>query len=337
MKSFKDLALPLIARGLYVFPTSADGRKIPLIKDWPNLASRSKQHILYWDAAHDRDVNVGIVTRGIVVLDDDRGDLAEVIQQATGQRLPETYRVRTSIKKATGLRGMHYYFLETPGTAAVGWRKKGGVYDFQAEHHLVVGAGSRHHSGLIYEAVEDVPILHCPQWLLDWVLVTCDITKPTRGTGHGDRPVHEDFEFPDFCDWYEPLFHIVGDENNYYWPDPCPWTDHRHEGSPKTGFYWDGTNFGWSDFVTTCDGNGKRIGETIRHMNARMLELGHEPYPHLIWPEEPLEELLEEMGVDIDVLPPEYRYHYVYNTAKGRIFSNDGVQWFNQKEELING
>jgi len=335
--SFKDLALPLVARGLYVFPTSADGRKVPLIKDWPHLASRDIKKILYWDAVHGHDVNVGVVARGIVVLDDDRGDLAQVIERATGHVVPDTYTVKTSIKKATGWRGRHYYFSETPESIALGFRKKAGVYDWQAEHHLVVGAGSRHHSGMIYESVDDQRvILPCESWLVDWIKRTCDAAKPHK-TGRNNCPVHEGFDFTDWCAWYEPLFHIVGDENNYHWPNPCPWTDHRHEGSLKTGFYWDGENLGWSDFVTSCTGNEKGIGETIRHMNARMAEMGLEAYPHLVWPEEPLDELLDYFGVVEDVLPPEYRYKFVIDTNRGRIYSPDGITWFDSEEALIHG
>jgi hypothetical protein len=329
--SFKDLALPLVARGLYVFPVSSDGQKIPLIKDWPNMASNLKQKILYWDAAHNHDVNVGVVARGIVILDDDRGDLKERIENEASHRFPPTYEVMTSIKKATGLRGKHYYFKETAESLLLGFRKKAGVYDFQAEHHMVVGAGSRHSSGLIYEEFDPMRnILPCPPWLVDYVLRTADKPKTNRGkTGHGDRRVHEDFDFTDWCNHYEPIFRIAGDENNYYWPDPCVWNDHRHEHSPKTGFYWDGENLGWSDFATGCEGNGKRIGETLRHMNARMVELGFEPYPDLIWPEEPLDELLPTFGVEEDILPPEYRFKLIYNTAKhGRIYSNDGNTWY---------
>src|SRR6202021_1913249 len=121
----------------------------------------------------------------------------------------------------------------------LGFRKKAGAYDFQAEHHMVVGAGSRHHTGLIYEAVER-SILPCPPWLTKWVRSTADIVQAKR-SGHGDgdaHPVIDSFEFADLCAHYAPLFGIVGNENNYYWPDPCPWTDHRHEHSPNTGFYW---------------------------------------------------------------------------------------------------
>jgi hypothetical protein len=334
--SFKDLALPLIARGLYVFPTSGDGRKIPLIKDWPHRASTLTKQILYWDAVYERDVNVGVVARGIVVLDDDRGDLAQVIERATGQRLPDTYTVRTSIKKSTGYRGMHYYFLETPESLLLGFRKKAGEYDFQAEHHQVVGAGSRHHSGTIYESVDDRRIiLPCPSFLIDWIRRTCDAVKP-RKIVRDNRAVHEDFDFTDWCDWYEPIFHIVGDENDFHWTDPCPWSDHRHEGSLKTGFYWDGENLGWSDFVTSCAGNGKKIGETIRHMNARMVEMGLEPYPKLVWPEEPMEEILDYFGVELAILEPQYRYRFAFNTSKqGLVYSNDGIIWYDRWEEEV--
>jgi hypothetical protein len=280
-KSFRDIALPLITRGLYVFPLSSDGRKVPLIKDWPNMASNSMQHILYWDAAYDRDINVGVVARGVCILDDDRGDLAGIILKETGFKLPTTYAVKTSVKKSTGLRGMHYYFRETPESLICGFRKKAGVYDFQCEHHQVVGAGSRHHSGLIYEEVDPSrEILPCPTPLVSWIFRTADAPKRPEHSGSRDRfVVHEDFDFDDMCQHYEPIFHIVGSENDYHWPDPCPWTDHRHENSPKTGFYWDGSNLGWSDFVTTCEGNGKKIGDAIHYLNARMVELGLEPYP----------------------------------------------------------
>jgi hypothetical protein len=204
---------------------------------------------------------------------------------------------------------------------------------------MVVGAGSRHYTGLIYESVDDKRnILPCPSWLVSYVLRTADAPKPhssSRESGRDRRLVHENFDFENMCAHYEPIFRIVGDANDYYFPDPCPWTDHRHESAPKTGFYWDGSSLGWSDFVTSCDGCEVGIGATIKHLNARMVELGHEPYGELIWEEEPLEDLLDYFGVETVVLEPKYRYKFTYSLNGVCIYSNNGLEWFYENGEKV--
>ena len=108
---FKDIALPLVRRGMYVIPLAADGSKKPLIADWPNMASCDVRQIEKWNERWPR-ANCGVVMRHVCVCDDDLGDFAERVKADTGHEMPATLTVRTS-KKPTGLFGRHYYFVQT--------------------------------------------------------------------------------------------------------------------------------------------------------------------------------------------------------------------------------
>jgi Bifunctional DNA primase/polymerase, N-terminal len=56
------------------------------------------------------DANTGVVVNGVVMLDDDGGDLKEKYEAETGKKFPsQTFTVMTSTKP-TGLLGCHYYF-----------------------------------------------------------------------------------------------------------------------------------------------------------------------------------------------------------------------------------
>ncbi len=67
-------ALGLAAQGFYVFPCEVGG-KLPVIKDWPNRATRDQDQIQRWFEKHD--YNIGISTsrfgddQALVVVDVD--------------------------------------------------------------------------------------------------------------------------------------------------------------------------------------------------------------------------------------------------------------------------
>jgi putative DNA primase/helicase len=327
--SFLDLALPLIKRGLYVFPTSADGKKIPLIKDWPNAAANDRRTVEYWSAIFDHDVNVGVVARGVVILDDDRGDLAEVIERKTGHKLPTTYTVRTGVKQSTGRRGMHYYFAETEQSLLCGWRKKAGVYDFQAEHHQVVGAGSRHHSGLLYEEVDPKQrIVPIPDWLVDWVLQTSDAVKVSKSGSGDDLPVNDDFDFADLMMFYD----ITGSQDgDYFVTDICPVAGRKHQQSTKTGFRWDGNHLGWHCFASDCDGSTMTVGQVIKRLNEEKGEF----YPKAIWPETPIAEILDAFQAEAadEPTPPEIDAVKQQATKVPEVYP---VEWSGEKNDAGN-
>jgi hypothetical protein len=146
--------------------------KIPLLKDWPNLATTDPDTIRYWWAQW-ATANVGIATgHGLWVLDvdpDKGGD--DSLRALEGQYgpLPQTPVV------LTGGGGSHYYFyFQHPGLSignSVG--KLGPGLDIRADGGQVVAPPSIHpDSGRTYEwevahHPDDVPLAPVPQWLLD--------------------------------------------------------------------------------------------------------------------------------------------------------------------------
>src|SRR3984957_18854532 len=167
--TFKDRALPLIKRGIYVTPLLPRDKK-PFLPDWQHTASGNPKQIEQWEKEYPN-ANVGCVaTRGRCYLDDDTGSLKERIEAETGQKFPDwTYTVQTSIKK-TGLPGFHYYFKTTVRAHICGNQRRGDLFDFQCESKQVVGPYSIHPSGWIYVPVDPkARIVDIPDWLCDWL------------------------------------------------------------------------------------------------------------------------------------------------------------------------
>jgi hypothetical protein len=166
--TFKDRALPLIKRGIYVTPLLPRDKK-PFLPNWQLTASGNPKQIEEWDREYPN-ANVGCVaTMGRCYLDDDTGNLRERIEAETGQAFPTTYTVQTSIKK-TGLPGFHYYFNTTVRAHICGNQKRGDLFDFQCESKQVVGPYSIHPSGWIYVPVDPkARIVDIPDWLCDWL------------------------------------------------------------------------------------------------------------------------------------------------------------------------
>ncbi len=131
-----------------------------------------------------------------------------------------------------------------------------------------------------------------------------------------------------FCAHYD--IEIVADKGDWRITEVCPYAGHRHKQSTDTGFFFDGETLGFHCFAAGC--GDPSIGQVIKKLNET-----HEPYPELIWEEETMDEICEAFGgVDEDVLPMEYRYLLVYESKhKGRIYSNDGREWYDASGNRI--
>ncbi len=149
-------AAELLARGFSVIPAGMDKR--PLIQ-WREYQSRraSEVEISRWPAG----CNTGIVTgaiSGLAVLD---ADSREVVTWCEAN-LPLTPAVETA-------RGRHYYFKFRPGlknSVAVNGLK----LDIRAEGGYVIGPGSVHETGVVYEwlegrSIDDLPLADFPSEL----------------------------------------------------------------------------------------------------------------------------------------------------------------------------
>jgi predicted P-loop ATPase len=183
-------ALALVERGFAVFPLHGivDGActcgtdcgnnagKHPIHKGGFKLATRDAQEVVdEW--VDNPNANVGVRTGdGLLVLDVDPRNGGEAALEALAAEHPE---VTDTSPVATGGGGLHLYF-KVAGPAK--WKKNIAVgLDIKADGGYVVGAGSRHYLGGVYENVGDTPIATAPRWLVNRAVVGAikEVAAPT--------------------------------------------------------------------------------------------------------------------------------------------------------------
>ena len=86
-------------------------------------------------------------------------DNVEKFYESIKVNLPLTYTVKTS-------RGRQLYFRHTERSRRLG-NRGAGIFDFQANNKYVVGEGSTHPSGHVYECINPLPIIEIPDALVD--------------------------------------------------------------------------------------------------------------------------------------------------------------------------
>ena len=146
--------------GLRTFPVLA-GNKIPSLK-WTEYKDRSPTaaEIAVWDVS---DFNVGIICgtpSDIVVVDTDNVEAEAFLLSL---ELPRTPMVKTA-------KGYHRYFRKPAVTLKNKVRLAGHAIDIRADGGYVVGAGSTHQTGVIYEweiTPRDVAFAEFPKAILD--------------------------------------------------------------------------------------------------------------------------------------------------------------------------
>lgn len=118
--------------------------KHPLVRGWQDLAGTTEGYVL-WTPGD----NVGVATgQGLVVLDWDGAPTVEA---------PATLRVATPS-------GEHWYF-RTHKPVRNGVKVFDGILDIRGEGGFVVGPGSTHVTGKVYEVVDDSPLAFVPTWM----------------------------------------------------------------------------------------------------------------------------------------------------------------------------
>lgn len=175
--SFKDIAQPLIERGVPVIPLLPRTKKA-FSDDWPTLASTDAAQILRWDAQYP-DANIGCAAKaepnGIWFFEIDDPKLFAQIEQETGQKFPKTFTVRSRPG-----RGHLYWRHDTASIALAAAAAKAYISVKSAEGHeacsarlnhaYVVGPGSTHPETLaLYEIRSTAPIIEAPDWLINWI------------------------------------------------------------------------------------------------------------------------------------------------------------------------
>jgi hypothetical protein len=281
---FIEKAAPFIAFGIPVIPLMPKDKMPPSsMKGWQKERKFTTDPavVAAWNTECS-DYNVGLVAMGeedgFCFLEFDGSPGLKKICAQLGQEYPNT-RIHRS-----GRGGGHYIFKHTPKSLSLGNRSaaKDGIewFSLRADRKYLVGAGSIHPNGKMYEVVRDNEPIEIPDWLCDFI---AENTKVEQRFKKGEAlPVVDDFDFDHWCDHYSEIF-TIGNQHCEGWmaTDVCPWAGYRHEQSVLTGFYYDGERLGFHCFAAGCPGYGKGIGETIKLMNEKVSE----PYPYLVWPE----------------------------------------------------
>lgn len=167
-RSFKDLALPLIALNIPVIPCQPLA-KHTFLKGGPERGTVDPAVIAVWNAENPA-YNVGCLGTldNLALFDCDEKGLVSQIEQETGHKMPPTFTVK-SANKGTA----HLYFKQTERTRALGnaVHRAGEV---RGNNEYLVGPGSvivcEDGSTRAYEIWRNVPFADFPDWLVDWVV-----------------------------------------------------------------------------------------------------------------------------------------------------------------------
>jgi putative DNA primase/helicase len=166
--SFKEIAMPLVKRGIPVIPV-LPRKKEAVLKAWQNLATTDVKVIEEWNEENPQ-YNAGAVAKldGFWMLDCDVPDLQQKIEEETGNAFPQTFSVRSS-------KGQHFYFKHTTASRSlkrnIQLKDEHGTLlgDVKTHNSYVVAPGSIHPSGKLYEVADDSPIVDAPDWLVTWI------------------------------------------------------------------------------------------------------------------------------------------------------------------------
>ena len=169
MGFFKDIAMPLVSRGVPVIPLSPK-TKIAFLPKWIELATTDSEKVNKWDEQYPN-ANCACVALakpdGVWFLELDRENYHQEIAKQTGYKMPVTFMVRSSPGRG------HYYFKQTPASIAMGNRQgkdeNGETWSARVDNRYVVSPGSIHPStGNPYEVIRNTPIIEAPDWLVQW-------------------------------------------------------------------------------------------------------------------------------------------------------------------------
>jgi hypothetical protein len=249
-KSFRDRADILLKRGIPVIPLQSKS-KAPCTTHAAYDASADPKQIAKW-AKQFSDGNCAAVARfehcpgiyGFWLLDDDAGTLAAKYKADTGRDLPATFTVKTS-------RGYHYYFRHDAASVLVRYdghnnsdviEIPGYKGEARCNYQYVVGPGSIHPSGAIYEVCNDAYIVAAPSELLEWLQKAYTLSeslkpedqKPKGDNGKFDPGFRKLFDAVGYRPIIkrinaleDPRVHIGNLERGAC--VPCPMPHHKHD------------------------------------------------------------------------------------------------------------
>jgi putative DNA primase/helicase len=214
---------------------------------------------------------------GIAIIDCDIPGIPDLIESATGQKLPNTFTVLSAARRCP-----HLYYTHTEKSRALGNRSLPGKFDFKANNSYVVGPGSvlsTDGGPRSYDVANDAPIAPMPDWLCDWI---AGVTEAAKNIESRDRrSVAENFDMGAFLAHYGLGYTTKGP---WFITDVCPIAGRKHEQSSTTGFYYDGLSLGFKCFASSCPGSTMSVGEVIKHLNKSDGTVVVAPYTGEIWP-----------------------------------------------------
>ena len=186
--------------------------------------------------------------------------------------LPRTLTVRTPGG------GRHVYFTHSAVSRALGNYfaivvDGKPVVEFKGHNVAVCAPGCVRQDGGKYETELDLPITDLPFEWVAWLLRNAPPGRTTPGHAIGIE-VADDFEFDDFCNFFE--IEIAQVHGIWHSPSFCPikGEPHRNDGKRDVtacAFSWDEKNrtLGWKDHAASCDGATMNVRDVIRFLEEQ--------------------------------------------------------------------
>ncbi len=183
----------LAARGMFVFPVdhpllpvcagahrecSGDRGKHPTCQ-WSRASTTRAAMVQAWFSRAPRNIGIDCGKSGLLVLDEDApGELHRLCAEH-GHELPDTFTV------ATG-KGQHLYYRQPEGASFTNspGAIRGYRIDVRGRGGYVVGPGSLHHTGPVYQVAADAPIAPLPEWIAE-LLTAEQALRSTESHFHG--------------------------------------------------------------------------------------------------------------------------------------------------------
>lgn len=176
---FKTIVCLALDRGLTIHPVKPRNKE-PWLNNWPKQASRDPEVIQSWITRFPTS-NYGVAASDdyCILESDNLGEL----QSRVSKQLPATYKVQARANRP------HMYFKQTEASRKAGNMDCPGIFEFKQSNRYVVGQGSVHPTGAVYECLADEPIAPIPDWLI------ADLQRIRSGSGlKVSAPVPKDGE-----------------------------------------------------------------------------------------------------------------------------------------------
>lgn len=142
--------------------------KHPVISNWQNVPHWSDEQIEVFESMGHFETGFGVLVSGFLVVDVDARNGGIASLEKLQQEIPEIEKSGFVVETGSGGGSRHFYFSVPEGLALSQHHKDYPGIDFKTSG-FVIGAGSLHASGAIYEAITGHPddVAPAPQSLLD--------------------------------------------------------------------------------------------------------------------------------------------------------------------------